>query len=254
MRGIPGKYVLPAKDYGNGKFGSSDKFEAKRAYTEPSRPAQKAVRLAVASAAVAGLTFGASSIFSYAIAETAAPPAALADQVAVTAPRALKTRVAPPTKVETKGRRIIAVGDVHGDLSQAIRALQLANLVDAKSGSWTGGDTILVQVGDVFDRGDNEIAIHRMFRRLAKQAAEAGGAVYVINGNHEIMNVAGDFRYATPLAFEKFSALYTEKFGAPKQVRRHARRLGIPSWTFDLFPLLRWQYSSLKSYHKREAG
>ena len=52
-------------------------------------------------------------------------------------------------------------------------------------------------MGDILDRGDHELSILRMFRRLAKQAAKDGGAVYLVNGNHEIMNVLGDFRYAT---------------------------------------------------------
>jgi hypothetical protein len=36
-------------------------------------------------------------------------------------------------------------------------------------GNWIGGDTVLVQVGDILDRGDNELAIMRKFRNLALQ-------------------------------------------------------------------------------------
>eukprot|EP00878_Enallax_costatus_P033380 GHUV01036806.1.p1 GENE.GHUV01036806.1~~GHUV01036806.1.p1 ORF type:complete len:197 (+),score=61.27 GHUV01036806.1:608-1198(+) len=36
-----------------------------------------------------------------------------------------------------------------------------------------------------------------MLERLQRQAAAAGGALYVLNGNHETMNVAGNYRYAT---------------------------------------------------------
>lgn len=53
-----------------------------------------------------------------------------------------------------------AVGDLHGDLDKAISALKLAQCI-AVSGegvvSWIGGDTTLVQLGDVLDRGDVEI-------------------------------------------------------------------------------------------------
>lgn len=52
------------------------------------------------------------------------------------------------------------MGDLHGDLDKAISALKLAQCI-AVSGegvvSWIGGDTTLVQLGDVLDRGDVEI-------------------------------------------------------------------------------------------------
>lgn len=32
---------------------------------------------------------------------------------------------------------------------------------------------------------------------LCRQAAAAGGALHVLNGNHESMNVAGQYRYVT---------------------------------------------------------
>ena len=50
--------------------------------------------------------------------------------------------------------------------------------------------TIVVQVGDILDRGDHELSILRMFRRLAKQASKDGGAVYLVNGNHEVYRVS----------------------------------------------------------------
>ena len=106
----------------------------------------------------------------------------------------------PVTKVDLDGRRLVAIGDVHGDFKQAMRALELSKCMDA-SGHWVGGTTVLVQVGDILDRGDNELAIMRKFRSLAKEAREAGGDVLVTHGNHEIMNVLGDFRYATKGAY-----------------------------------------------------
>ena len=52
-----------------------------------------------------------------------------------------------------------AVGDIHGDLAKAINALKVAGLMDDDSGQpvWTGGNAICVQMGDVLDRGDQEI-------------------------------------------------------------------------------------------------
>ena len=106
----------------------------------------------------------------------------------------------PVTKVDLDGRRLVAIGDLHGDFKQAMRALQVAKVM-GEDGKWCGGTSVLVQVGDILDRGDNELAIIRKFRALAKEAKAAGGDVIVTNGNHEIMNVLGDFRYATKGAY-----------------------------------------------------
>ena len=55
----------------------------------------------------------------------------------------------------------------------------------------------LLQVGDLLDRGDHEIPLLYWLERLRWQAAAAGGALHVLNGNHETMNVAGQYRYVT---------------------------------------------------------
>ncbi len=92
---------------------------------------------------------------------------------------------------------------MHGDLAATQTVLRLAGLIDA-AGHWSGGDTVLVQTGDQLDRGDDEQAILDLFVRLETEAEAAGGVVHVLNGNHELMNAAGDFRYVTPGGFEDF--------------------------------------------------
>ncbi|KYF85953.1 calcineurin, partial [Sorangium cellulosum] len=67
-----------------------------------------------------------------------------------------------------------------------------------------GGKLVLVQTGDEIDRGDGEQAIVDLFDRLAVEARAAGGAVYALNGNHEVMNVQLDFRYVTEGGFKDF--------------------------------------------------
>ncbi|KAI4383893.1 hypothetical protein MLD38_009683 [Melastoma candidum] len=110
----------------------------------------------------------------------------------------------PPTFVSAPGRRIVAIGDLHGDLDQARRALQLAGVLSSDGlHSWTGNHTVVVQLGDILDRGENEIAILSLLRSLHEQAKPQGGAVFQINGNHESMNVEGDYRYADAGAFDE---------------------------------------------------
>ncbi|KAG0616930.1 hypothetical protein M758_5G152700 [Ceratodon purpureus] len=110
----------------------------------------------------------------------------------------------PPTVVYAPDRRIVAIGDLHGDIERTQWALQLAGVL-SKDGQhrWTGGTTVLVQVGDVLDRGEDEIAILSLLAYLGKQARSKGGAVFQILGNHETMNVAGDFRYVAPGGFQE---------------------------------------------------
>ncbi|XP_059659843.1 shewanella-like protein phosphatase 1 isoform X2 [Cornus florida] len=110
----------------------------------------------------------------------------------------------PPTFVSAPGRRIVAVGDLHGDLAQARCALEIAGVLSSDGQDlWTGGETVLIQLGDILDRGEDEIAILSLLRSLDIQAKDEGGAVFQVNGNHETMNVEGDFRYVDSGAFDE---------------------------------------------------
>jgi hypothetical protein len=102
--------------------------------------------------------------------------------------------------------RVVAIGDLHGDFAATERAFRLAGAIDGE-GKWSGGKLVVVQTGDQLDRGDGEREIIEFLERLSGEAKEAGGALVVLNGNHETMNVLGDFRYVTEgalRAFDKF--------------------------------------------------
>ena len=96
----------------------------------------------------------------------------------------------------TSATRVVAIGDLHGDLAATRRALTLAGVIDA-SDRWIGGSTVVVQVGDQLDRGDDEPEILDLLERLDREATAAGGRVHALLGNHETMNVVRDFRYVT---------------------------------------------------------
>lgn len=100
--------------------------------------------------------------------------------------------------------RVAAIGDIHGDMAALKEALTLAGVIDS-SGKWSGGRTHLVQVGDVPDRGPDTKAVIEYLMELEKQARRAGGAVHVLIGNHDAMNVYGDLRYVTPPEFAAFA-------------------------------------------------
>ncbi|MEZ4386839.1 MAG: metallophosphoesterase [Candidatus Krumholzibacteriia bacterium] len=109
----------------------------------------------------------------------------------------------PPTR-NPAAARVVAMGDWHGDLDAARTGLRLAGAVDDQD-RWIGGDLVVVQTGDQLDRGDQEQAILDLLDRLRDEAAAAGGAVLALLGNHELMNVAGDFRYVTAGGWADFA-------------------------------------------------
>lgn len=125
-----------------------------------------------------------------------------------------------PTFID-KVRRIIAIGDIHGDLNVAKRCFRLAKLIDDND-NWIGGDTVVVQVGDQIDscrpNGKNDchktrfptdkpedVAVIQFFDFMHVKAQAHGGAVYSLLGNHELMNVQGDFRYVSKANMDDFN-------------------------------------------------
>jgi hypothetical protein len=128
-------------------------------------------------------------------ASSAAPLAVATSSPIVT----LSSRLSRPAAA-----RVVAIGDLHGDLESARRALRLAGAIDAK-GAWSGGALVLVQTGDEIDRRDDDRAVLDLIESLKAPAAAAGGAVIALLGNHEVMNAEADFRYVTPGGFASFA-------------------------------------------------
>jgi calcineurin-like phosphoesterase family protein len=102
--------------------------------------------------------------------------------------------------------RLVAIGDLHGDLDHTRRALRLSGAIDAKD-HWTGGSLVVVQTGDEIDRGDDDREILDSVERWEGQARATGGEFIALLGNHELMNAALDFRYVTPRGFASFGTV-----------------------------------------------
>lgn len=69
--------------------------------------------------------------------------------------------------------RVVAIGDIHGDCRALARVLRLAGLM--QDGHWSGGSDVLVQIGDVLDRGDEELECMQLLALLKREASESGG-------------------------------------------------------------------------------
>jgi hypothetical protein len=99
---------------------------------------------------------------------------------------------------------LVAIGDVHGDFDDFCSILQRVGLIDEQR-HWTGGNTTLLQLGDLIDRGPKPRQVLDLMLSLDEQSAKAGGHVVALLGNHEMMNLMGDLRYVSVGNYASFA-------------------------------------------------
>ncbi len=100
--------------------------------------------------------------------------------------------------------RVVAMSDVHGAYDAMVETLRNADVLDDEL-NWVGGDTHLVIIGDLLDRGPRSRDAMNLMMRLETEAEEAGGRVHVLIGNHEMMNMIGDLRYVSREEYSAFA-------------------------------------------------
>jgi Calcineurin-like phosphoesterase len=101
--------------------------------------------------------------------------------------------------------RVVAFADVHGAYTELVELLQATGVIDADL-RWTSGATHVVSLGDLLDRGPDARRVLDLVMRLQDEARAAGGAVHVVLGNHELMNLIGDWRYVSAADYASFAA------------------------------------------------
>lgn len=109
------------------------------------------------------------------------------------------------TKEKSK-QPIIAIGDLHADLKSAQRAFYIAGVTD-QEGHWILRNTIVVQTGDLTDRGPDGEPLLKWIRSLEAQAIAHHSQFIVLLGNHEVMNLHGDWRYVSQKDIQGFGGL-----------------------------------------------
>jgi 3',5'-cyclic AMP phosphodiesterase CpdA len=112
-----------------------------------------------------------------------------------------------PWSFETDSR-VIAIGDLHGDLD-SLKQILLENKVIDRQGKWISGADHLVLNGDLVNLGPKSFELLNFVMDLEKQASMAGGKVHAILGNHEVMLATGKFNLLSPQdkkAFADFAA------------------------------------------------
>ena len=99
---------------------------------------------------------------------------------------------------------IIVIGEVQGAANTVAAFLEHLDLIDSEQ-HCSGGDTILIQTGDLIDDGEHVRAALDLFMGLQEEAAAAGGRVIVLMGNHEALNILGELRGVNPMAYQSFA-------------------------------------------------
>ncbi|KAI0058684.1 Metallo-dependent phosphatase [Artomyces pyxidatus] len=127
--------------------------------------------------------------------------------------------VSSQERIERRSR-IVAVGDLHGDIGNAQKVLEMAGVVRS-DGTWSGNVDVFVQTGDIIDRGDDTIKLFSWMEDLRVQAEYAGGRVLSHLGNHEWMNAIGDWRYVHTSEIDTFGSI------AARQKMLSTGRIGL---------------------------
>ncbi|MGI9201037.1 MAG: metallophosphoesterase [Woeseiaceae bacterium] len=106
---------------------------------------------------------------------------------------------------------IVAISDLESGFS-AFRDFLIANKVIDSDLNWIFGKGHLALVGDFVDRGFSTTQLLWFIFKLEQDAADHGGHVHFILGNHEIKNLQGNFQKAAFKYFYVAAILEKQQF------------------------------------------
>lgn len=132
--------------------------------------------------------------------------------------------------------KLFVISDIEGQYDYFKQILQAAGVMD-KNFKWTFGKGALVVVGDVFDRGSQVTECLWLIYHLEEAAKKNGGHVHYILGNHEVMNMNGDYRYVNPKYMElakQQDVPYQNFYGKQTELGRWLRTKNIMEKVGDL--------------------
>jgi hypothetical protein len=106
----------------------------------------------------------------------------------------LKEPSAESKSIFKKADKIFAISDIEGNYFDFTTSLKNNGIIDDRY-NWTFGSGHLVLLGDFVDRGEYVAPVLWLIYKLEAEAEKMGGKVHYILGNHEEMNLLGDFRF-----------------------------------------------------------
>lgn len=111
--------------------------------------------------------------------------------------------------------RIIVIGDLHGDTAMLCSCLYMTKIINTNM-EWVADppNTIVIQIGDQLDSlsrngvsGEweklDDTVLMRFTDKLDNVARKKGGRFISMLGNHEVMNVFGEYSYVSSTSMQK---------------------------------------------------
>ena len=112
----------------------------------------------------------------------------------------INTDFKTPKNTYNDNNEILAISDIESGY-KTFRDFLINNNVIDKNLNWIYGTGHLVLVGDFVDRGFSTTQVLWFIYKLEQDAAQQGGLVHFILGNHELKNMQGNYEYASPKYF-----------------------------------------------------
>lgn len=132
--------------------------------------------------------------------------------------------------------RIVVIGDLNAHATVLVRILRGLRLV-TKDGRWSGGRTVLMQMGDVPNRGPGARTAMELLLALGPEARDAGGDVLWLLGNHEVLSVLRHEAYVTPEEYMEFASTDEIERFIYSRNRFQLELLGLPRQRATIPPM-----------------
>ncbi len=124
--------------------------------------------------------------------------------------------------------RVIAVGLSQGRTDRLVQFLRSQEVI-GEDNEWIAGDAHLVYLGNLLGYGPKNLEGLELLKKLADEAADAGGKVHFLIGSTDIYALRGVFSTMTPATYEHMATEESEE-------RLSAR---LDRWLEEL-----WEYNS----------
>ncbi len=106
---------------------------------------------------------------------------------------------------------LMVLSDAHGFYHSLSAVLIHAGLINPEL-NWTGKNTILIQMGDIIDRGQDHKAIDMLLDLMQMQAKKQRGQVIRLLGNHELEILRKNY-FVTTMPYWEIESFRTKLIG-----------------------------------------